>query len=330
VVRGGSVDRHLRMVDVAPTLTALLGAPAPSAADGSADHSLLSGDVAESVVVFLLDGANPDALADAMAAGLTPNLAGLVERGVHYTGGVLASFPTATLANHTTALTGAHPGRSGILHNTWHDRAAGATRDLLELQQMFASVEHLLDSVETVHEVVHRHRPDAFTFTTYEYADRGADWSTYRCFRNGEAADDDGAAPDPHMDADWGAQRWYRQMSRVDASSTRQAVRFWNGHNPVPTFGWVTFNLTDKCGHHEGPHSDAVLAAFTETDARIGDVITAIDRAGRLDRTTFVALADHGMALTEGEASLVVTAALGSAGIDAIVCDETFVYLTGK
>ena len=35
----------------------------------------------------------------------------------------MASLPTVTLANHTSILTGAHPGHHGILHNAWYDRA---------------------------------------------------------------------------------------------------------------------------------------------------------------------------------------------------------------
>ncbi len=45
----------------------------------------------------------------------------------------MASLPTATLANHTTAITGAHPGHSGVLHNAWVDRAPRVHVDLLDL-----------------------------------------------------------------------------------------------------------------------------------------------------------------------------------------------------
>ena len=33
--------------------------------------------------------------------------------------------------------------------------------------------------IETLHKALHRNDPDARSVVTYEYADRGADWSTY-------------------------------------------------------------------------------------------------------------------------------------------------------
>ena len=39
--------------------------------------------------------------------------------------GAMASLPSVTLANHTTILTGAHPGHHGVLHNAWFDRSTG-------------------------------------------------------------------------------------------------------------------------------------------------------------------------------------------------------------
>ena len=59
------------------------------------------------------------------ARGEAPNVARLIAMGTAFGHGAMASLPTVTLANHTTILTGAHPGHHGILHNAWYDRARG-------------------------------------------------------------------------------------------------------------------------------------------------------------------------------------------------------------
>ncbi|MBK6310375.1 MAG: alkaline phosphatase family protein [Candidatus Microthrix sp.] len=72
------------------------------------------------LVVFLLDGCNANLLAGAVASG-GANIAALAAGGTTFSRGVFASLPTATLANHTTALTGA-AGHSGVINHAWYDR----------------------------------------------------------------------------------------------------------------------------------------------------------------------------------------------------------------
>lgn len=296
VVRHGVVDDHLRMVDVAPTLVALAGGAPLAAADGRRRTDLVGGE-AEHVLVFLLDGTNAAALAEAMADGHAPTIAGLAADGTTYGHGVLAALPTATLANHTTALTGAAPGHSGVLHHTWHDRGRGATPDLLAIPAMFGSRDHLDPAVTTVHEAVKAARPDAVSVCTYEYVDRGADWSTFALLHRGEHLpfpDDDTVAAETspllleHEDTAF--------MSRVDAASTAQAVDRWSGvDHDLPAFCWVNLNVTDVAGHAEGPHGDRARAAIVDSDRRVARVLDAVAAAGALDRTAVVVMADHGM-----------------------------------
>ena len=75
------------------------------------------------VVGFLFDGTNPNVLYDMAARGEAPNVARIIEMGTAFGHGAIASLPTITLANHTTIITGRHPGHHGILNNAWYDRA---------------------------------------------------------------------------------------------------------------------------------------------------------------------------------------------------------------
>jgi len=341
----GIIDDHLRMIDVAPTVAALLGCPAIDGTDGrgaarsgvrlavqdgTEAAGLLDPDNRpDHVLVFLMDGTNNNALRAALADGAAPTIAALMERGASYRDGLIASLPTATLANHITSMTGVHPGRNGILHNTWYDRAAGKTINLLRLKEMIRTCDHLRTDVETVHEALHRAQPGARSISTFEYSDRGADWSTWSELRAGRMA------PSPsdeerrrHRHVEFGRIPKYLYTSVIDAQSVFHAQRFWDGSlGDPPKFTFVNFSLTDDIGHFDGPHGEMTRAAITDTDARIGQLLQVVEAAGRLDRAAVVVYADHGMqTVAEGE-PVDISATLRDEGIPHRMLDAQYVYL---
>ena len=189
----GVVAASARLVDVAPTVAALLGcAPlddgrAVGVQDGTARTEILDEqDHPRHVVGFLFDGTNANVLYDMAARGEAPNVARLIEMGTTFGHGAMASLPTVTLANHTTILTGAHPGHHGILHNAWYDRARGEQIITNSTATWPTAMDHLTAGVETIHDAVHRTWPDAFTASVNEPCDTGADYSTFDFFRRGE------------------------------------------------------------------------------------------------------------------------------------------------
>lgn len=311
VVRAGIVNESARMVDVAPTILRLLGTdPHPDSIgptgarrragllrrqdgdpltfvhEGGADH----------VVVVLLDGCNPNQLYDAIAHGDAPAIGSLLGGGTALGLGLMASLPTATLANHTTASTGVHPGHSGVLHHMRFDRERRVTPDLLAFDEMFAAMVHLRPDVETLHEAIHRSRPDAFTAAVFEFCDRGADVSSFADFRSGRAPSfPDITATSNAAMAD--SSDAYAFMSAVDELATTQAISLWNREagNPLPTFMFLSLSLTDEAGHEGGPHSEIVRAAVIDSDRRVERVLDAIDRSGARDRTAILVMSDHGM-----------------------------------
>ena len=341
----GVVPEHLRTVDVAPTIAALLGLPTTDGVDGRGRArpgvrlAVQDGDELTSlldpstrpdhVVVFLWDGVNPNELHDAVDAGDAPHVAELIERGTSYRHGCLSALPTATLANHTTQGTGVFPGHSGILHNTWFDRARQVHVDLLDYSQMINARAHLAPGVETIHEALKRHEPDAFSATTYEYCDRGADYSTYaQMASNGPIPTLTDADRRKHRTEDFLFDREYRHKSIFDAHSVNEACHVWRGEfGALPRYSWFTFNLTDAAGHSGGPHSDMIRAAIRDTDARMGNVLAEIDRAGVLDRTAVIVLADHGMQRFDVVDPLDLHAVIRDAGVDAVLSDDQYVYL---
>jgi phosphonoacetate hydrolase len=75
------------------------------------------------VVVICYDGCDPSYLADALARGLTPALAGMVRDGFY--GSALSAMPSFTNPNNVSIVCGAPPAVHGISGNYWYDRETG-------------------------------------------------------------------------------------------------------------------------------------------------------------------------------------------------------------
>ena len=77
-------------------------------------------DTPKPVLLLVLDGIRPDVLRSAIAAGETPNLGALAERGEAVWDAV-SVFPSITPAATAAIATGEAPARSGIVGHAWYD-----------------------------------------------------------------------------------------------------------------------------------------------------------------------------------------------------------------
>lgn len=316
----GAVARSCKLVDVAPTVLALMGvAPHPDGVglngrplegallrrqDGEVLDDLLAGpgERPDHVVGFLLDGCNPNVLYDAIALGEAPNLARIAAMGTTFEHGAFSSMPTVTLANHTSILTGAHPGHHGILNNAWYDRRIGEQVITNSPATWPWAMNSLSPEVETMYQAVKRTWPDAFTLAANEPCDTGADMGTFTLMRDGTMP----TTPPKPEDLPFATERFvrpekkYATASRVDHVGLELTLGVWgSGYQgveyPLPRFSWVNFSLTDAAFHLGGPWSEVARASIHDTDARVGQVLDAIEARGVLDRTAFFVVADHGM-----------------------------------
>jgi hypothetical protein len=344
VRRLGLVARSARLVDVAPTICALLGCaplgdgPTGEGAylavqDGRALTDLLEPNERPRYVVgFLFDGTNANVLYDMAARGEAPNVARLVEMGVALGHGALASLPTVTLANHTSIITGAHPGHHGILNNAWYDRATEQQVITNSSATWPWSMQHLYGGVETIHHAVHRTWPDAFTASVNEPCDTGADYSTFDFFRSGDVPPiptDPFGLPNtterfvrPSKDYSW--------SSVVDHMGVDQALGIVGGSYrdtsyPTPRFLWCNFTLTDAAMHEGGPYSEIAAASVRDSDGRIGAILAALEQAGVFDDCAFALMADHGMEQNDPGCRGDWDVALSAAGVEAR--DEAYGFL---
>jgi len=303
VKRLGMVDRVCRLVDVAPTVLALLGAGPLSRTDGEAMIDLFDGDAPRHVVGLLFDGCNPNVLYDMAASGEAPNVARIMDIGTTFRYGAMASLPTVTLANHTSVLTGCHPGHHGILHNAWYDRATRSQVITNSNETWATSMQFLASGIDTIHSAVQRSMPGAVTVSINEPADAFASYSTFDLLRRGVAMN----RPPRAEELPFSTERFvrpikeYRWSSRTDHTAVDQFTGIWGGsfhdvsYVEPPTFTWCNFTLTDAAFHEGGPHSEIAYASVHDTDARLGQILDAVERRGAWDTTAFFLVADHGM-----------------------------------
>ena len=94
---------------------------------------------------------------------------------------------------------------------------------------------------------------------------------------------------------------------------------------PKPTFMWCNFTLTDSAFHEGGPFSEIAEASVRDSDARVGDVLAAVERAGSFEDTAFVLVADHGMQETNPDVRGDWDVELREAGVD--FRDEGYCFL---
>jgi len=347
----GTLERHCRLIDVAPTILALLGvetAPGNGANGAERDDVFLSrqdGEPlldlvqpggAQHVVAILLDGCNPNVLYDMAGSGEAQNVARLMSMGSAFAHGAMASLPTVTLANHTSLLTGCHPGHHGILHNAWYDRSLDCEVVTESPATWQEAMRWMRPGIETVHEALKRSRPSSVSVSVNEAADRGADYSTFELFREGKA---DLLVPDmsvlpPHTTRPFAeTDDKYGWWSFADTVALTQFSAIWEGSHlgvdyPRPDFSWVSFSLTDSASHAGGPHSAIAEAAVRDTDGRIGELIDAVERSGAFEEAAFVLVSDHGMEQSDPEVVGDWDEALRGAGIDFKDESSGFLYVT--
>jgi phosphonoacetate hydrolase len=306
----GPIADHVRVVDVAPTLLHLAGVPLEqhrdadgAALDGRARTDLAEPGAGRFVVGLLWDGAHCSDLLALAAAGQLPAVARLLRAGTALTGGAIAEFPSVTLCNHTSALTGVGPGRHGVLGNVFYDRRRRERILANDETTWHRSAEWLRPGVATVFEMLARARPGVVTACVNEAIDRGATISTMQLIRaqGGDrgAGDLDAVLPAAedspfvgersHLD-----DRYYRWCTRVDDAGLGQVLELFADPTTAPLLTWWSAIVTDAGHHGGGTRSAMAQDSLRDADRRLGAFLDRLDERGVFDEVTFLLTADHG------------------------------------
>jgi hypothetical protein len=297
VTARGVVSDVARVVDVGPTLAWLAGGSMPLASGRPLTSYAAPG--ARHVVGLLWDGTSCNDLVDLAVSGALPNVSRLLERGCMLRGGAVAEFPSVTLTNHTSALTGVGPGRHGILHNAFYDRALGRSVVPNDATTWHRACDWLRPGVVTLWEAL----PGLRTACVNEPVDRGAGYSTFglvRAQHTGDGAAGLGsrlprAADDPHASQTWvAADPDYAWATSVDAIGLAQVVALWSDPATRPDVLWWNTTLTDTGHHAGGPRSPVARAALLDSDRRLGVFLDLVDALGLTDDVVVLLTSDHG------------------------------------
>ncbi|GAA4346756.1 hypothetical protein GCM10023145_05060 [Angustibacter luteus] len=314
VERQGYLDEHAWLVDVGPTLAAAAGVPLADlldahghGLDGAAlTHLVRPGR--RKVIGILWDGAHCGDLLHLAESGELPGVARLISRGTALRGGALAHFPSITLTNHTSILTGVGPGRHGVLGNVFFDRATGEQVVPNDATTWHRSGEWLRPGVRTVFEMVHDNVPARIdgsprTASVDEAIDRGADYSTMGVIRASGSSmgsgDLDSLLPDPFASRFVGELEHLKDGtfhwgSQVDDLGLQQVLQLWDSPAAAPDLLWWANVVTDAGHHAGGPRSAIARDALRDSDSRLVAFLDHLDGLGMLDDVTIALTADHG------------------------------------
>jgi phosphonoacetate hydrolase len=335
--RGGVVTDHARVIDVAPTLLRAAGVPVERHRDAAGDP--LDGReradlVAEPgagryVVGILWDGAPCGELLHLAASGALPGVARLLEHGTALAGGAVAEFPSVTLCNHTSALTGVGPGRHGVLGNVFYDRATGLREVPNDASTWHRSARWLRPGVATVFEQLAAARPGALSACINEPVDRGSAVSTMQQIRSSGAAGGAGeldaalpAAEGSRFVGEAGhlADPSYRWGTRVDDLGLAQLLQVFAEPGTAPALTWWNNVVTDSGHHAGGPGSAIARDSLRDADRRLQAFLDHLDRLGIAQEVTFLLTADHGFEASDpqvtGSWAPVLHGALDPLGVD--------------
>ena len=314
VARRGYLDDHAHLVDVGPTLAALAGVPRDDLRDAAGEP--LDGRVLDAyldpavtpraVVGILWDGAHCSDLLHLAEAGELPAVARLVERGLALRGGAVAQFPSVTLTNHTSILTGTGPGRHGVLGNVFYDRATDERVVPNDETTWHRSAEWLRPGVRTVFEMVADHVAfQGFPRTACidEAIDRGSDCSTMQVIRESGSGNGAGGLGDRLPPADQSPflgdrafldDGYFRWGVSVDDLGLAQMRELFADASRMPRLTWWANVVTDAGHHGAGPRSEMARDSFRQSDARLGVFLDHLEALGVLDDVAFLLTADHG------------------------------------
>jgi arylsulfatase A-like enzyme len=276
------------------------------------------------VVVFVVDGLRPDAI----AAEDTPTLWRLRTEGVTFTNGH-AVFPTVTRVNAAALATGTQPGANGILGNQMYvpavdPRRAFDTGDHRNLLRLDAVTGGRLVLAVTLAERLQAHglglagvssgsTGSAFLLNPRALSGVGAlvngyldpgkivayppDVNATVLARFGSAPAKGGAADRYDASVAW-TQRVLREYVLPELA-------------PAVVINWLT--EPDHTQHNLGVGSPSAREALRNDDREIARVLATLDRLGRMASTDVFVVSDHGF--STNTAGIDVAGALIAAGL---------------
>jgi len=208
------------------------------------------------------------------------------------------SFPTVTWPNHTTLVTGVHPGKHGVIGNSYFDRAQRKTIPLLP-DPLFDKEE--LVTAPSIYDVAF----DAGLKTA------GVIWPASRAAKklNWQVSD----VFDQQMFESTGTASLFTELKAKGIPYEKQMEWCKAGNPGKPMRDWLYTRIcehiitthkpnvlllhlvsVDALEHATGRQTPEAYWAISDSDRCIRELIDAVEAAGLKDRTAFFICSDHG------------------------------------
>jgi len=262
------------------TALLLLGLGACSGPRAAAGSSAASD---RTVIVISLDGFPAYMFEDSRLP--TPTLLRMRQEGASAKGMTIVN-PAVTWPNHTTLSTGVPPIKHGVLFNGLLVVEPGKAAHVEQRGRAD------LVRVPTVYDVAHQAGLKTAQVDWIPWQTGGTiDWAFE------EVPNPTGAVERELVAAGLAEEKDFEEFKKGniqwrDALWTRAACHILKAHKPNLMF----FHLlnTDATHHRYGPRTPAGMSALALADARVAELLAALEQAGLKDRATVIVVADHG------------------------------------
>ncbi|MGC6419296.1 MAG: alkaline phosphatase family protein [Bradymonadia bacterium] len=340
-----------RLVDIAPTLLHVLGAPTVAGRGPEGEHAdglylkWQDGDVlsqilvpdacrkAKQAVLVLFDGLLSTELNHLLStpepAVDLPHLKRIANSGAIFAGGALSGFPSYSAPGHVTVGTGLWPGHHGALSNRFYGRAESRVITPFDLLENLPAYLSEPGSALSLYERLINPRAENLA------------QAMHRAFGPYDAASGQGAFVAiinelTFKDADFNTLRFFgsgveKKLFEYQAADRLAGLQidnlFGDEEQPTPKLLQLSLLATDAAGEQAGPNSDLLRTNLADLDALVGRIIEHYERRGEFDETLFIVTADHGMALQDRTRRSNVHDRIRAAGVKTNMLSAGLVYL---
>gem|GEM_PF-176629 len=243
------------------------------------------------VILITIDGFPARMLEDPKTS--VPNIRALAADGVQAKAMKVAT-PSVTWPNHTTLVSGVYPRKHSVLFNGVLVRGGAGGQVKIDPNKLASE----LVAAPTIFDLLRN----------AGHTTAGVNWP---CTRLSKSLDDD--FPDspnmvdfttPRLRAELAAAGIIPSEKQEDWAKLRQPQQdeAWTRtacyliRTRMPEFMAVHLLNTDSTHHKYGPESMASYSALALADRFVGDIVNAVNAAGKRGSTTFIVTADHGFA----------------------------------
>jgi len=223
-----------------------------------------------------------------------PNLRRLMEEG-SFAEGVVGVYPSVTYPSHTTIVTGRTPAEHGIYSNLSSREAGRNSKDWF----WFANA----IKVPTLWDVVREHKLTTAAVFWPVTAGAPINWNIPEIWdpQKGMVGDPLYVArfATPGLLFEAALELGPPKAGDDDVTRAKLAAFILRKHRP----NLLLLHLAelDEAEHRHGPLSPEATATLEQSDARIGDLLAAVQEAGLVDSTDVFIVSDHGFLPIEQE-----------------------------